>query len=121
MPGKNLPSYRLHKAPGQARVRLNGRDSYLGPHGTPESRAAYDRVIAEWLANGRALPTSAHRPANTEAWITVEELMAHYLQFARGYYRQGPWLARPESGPPRRLAPVCAPILAPSGLTRPLW
>jgi hypothetical protein len=47
------PSYRLHKPSGQAVVTLNYQDKYLGPHGSPESRAAYDRLIAEWLANGR--------------------------------------------------------------------
>ena len=33
------PSYRLHKPSGQAVVTLNGRDYYLGKHGTAESRA----------------------------------------------------------------------------------
>ena len=28
------PSYRLHKATGQARVTINGRTYYLGKHGT---------------------------------------------------------------------------------------
>ena len=32
--------------------------SILGEYGTPESRAEYDRIIAEWLANGRTLPRS---------------------------------------------------------------
>ena len=42
------PKYRKHKASGQALVTLNGRDFYLGPHGSPESRADYDRLVAEW-------------------------------------------------------------------------
>ena len=49
----HVPSYRLHKATGQAVVTLDGRDFYLGKHGTAESREAYDRMIAEWLASGR--------------------------------------------------------------------
>ena len=49
------PSYRLHKPSGQAVVTLNGKDFYLGKHGTPESRAEYDRFLAEWLAAGRQL------------------------------------------------------------------
>ena len=58
MPARSLrtPSYRLHKPTGQAVVTLDGRDFYLGKHGTPASRAEYDRLIAEWLANGRAAP-----------------------------------------------------------------
>ena len=31
------------------------RDYWLGPHGSPESREAYHRVLAEWEANGRRL------------------------------------------------------------------
>jgi len=34
-------------------VTLNCRDIYLGRHGTRESRAKFDRVIAERLASGR--------------------------------------------------------------------
>lgn len=37
---KKLPSYRRHKVSGHAVVTLNGRDHYLGPHGSPESVAA---------------------------------------------------------------------------------
>src|SRR4051794_31666809 len=49
------PSYRLHKPTGQAVVTLSGQDRYLGKHGTAASLAEYDRVIAEWLAGGRAI------------------------------------------------------------------
>ncbi len=51
-PSKN-PSYRLHKASGQAVVTINDRDHYLGRYGSATSRPAYDRLIGEWLANGR--------------------------------------------------------------------
>jgi hypothetical protein len=49
VPARNsrTPSYRLHRASGQAVVTLNGRDVYLGLHGTQASRDAYDRAIAE--------------------------------------------------------------------------
>ena len=53
MSKRRIPSYRLHKPSGQAIVRLNGRMSYLGKHGTDASRQKYDRLIAEWLAQGR--------------------------------------------------------------------
>ena len=33
------PSYRLHKARNCAVVTLGGRNYYLGPYGSPESRA----------------------------------------------------------------------------------
>ena len=48
-------SYRHHKPSNQAVMTLDGRDFYLGRHGTPKSRAEYDRLLAEWLSNGRRL------------------------------------------------------------------
>ena len=47
-----IPSYRHHKPTGQAVVTLNGKDHYLGLWGTAASRAEYDRLIGEWIANG---------------------------------------------------------------------
>ncbi|UCC31053.1 MAG: site-specific integrase [Phycisphaerales bacterium] len=76
------PSYRRHRASGQAVVTLNGRDHYLGTYGTKTSRDAYDRHIAEWLAGGRRLLI------NAESSITVTELAAAYWRFAKGYYRK---------------------------------
>lgn len=81
-----LPSYRLHKPKGLAVVRLNGRDIYLGPYGTPESRTAYERVIAEWLANGKQLP--ANRPIETVTHnaFTVNDLILAFMEHAKAYY-----------------------------------
>ncbi len=39
-----IPSYRRHHS-GQATVRINGRDFYLGAHGTAASRREYDRLL----------------------------------------------------------------------------
>jgi hypothetical protein len=36
--GREVPAYRLHRRSGQAVVTLDGRDFYLGIHGSPESR-----------------------------------------------------------------------------------
>jgi hypothetical protein len=58
MPRLNsTPSYRLHKQSDQAIVALPAgqgghRDVLLGTFDSPQSRAEYDRVIAEWLASG---------------------------------------------------------------------
>ena len=43
------PKYQLHKATGQARVRINGHDIYLGKYRSPESEERYRQVIADWL------------------------------------------------------------------------
>ena len=55
-PSKALPKYRKHRVSGQAIVTLSGKDFYLGPHGTKASKSEYDRLIGEWLANGRQAP-----------------------------------------------------------------
>jgi integrase len=69
-----LPGYRLHRASGNARVTLGSRDVYLGRYGSPESKAEYQRVLAEWLATGcRPLPSPGHS-------LTVIELLDFYLR-----------------------------------------
>jgi integrase len=73
------PSYRLHRPSGQAVVTLDGHDTYLGRWDSPESRAEYDRLISEWLVNGRGL-------AQPESALTLNELMVRYLRFAESYY-----------------------------------
>ena len=74
------PSYRLHKPSGQAVVTLDGRDVYLGKHDTPQSKAEYDRLIAEWLANGRRLPAAAGGPSASP--LSVNELALAYWKWA---------------------------------------
>ncbi|WP_406699189.1 site-specific integrase [Singulisphaera sp. Ch08] len=88
------PSYRFHKPSGQAVVTLNGRDFYLGKHGTPQSLAEYDRLLAEWLVNGRHAatrarenPTSGSPVAPDE--LTISEMILAYIRYAEGYYRKG--------------------------------
>ena len=84
---KSFPSYSLHKRSGQAVIRLSGRDVYLGPHNSPESRERYDRFVAEWLANGRRPPEPpAEVPADDG--VTVDELIVGYLEFAGLHYRK---------------------------------
>ncbi len=61
---KRLPSYRPHEPTGQAVVTLNGKDYYLGRHGTQMSKDAYDRLTAEWLAGGRQLPAAQRSMAD---------------------------------------------------------
>jgi integrase len=75
------PSYCCHKATGQAVVRIDGRDHYLGKFGTKESHDAYDRLIAEWLAGGRRLPA-----AKTGDGLTINELLLAYLRWAEKTY-----------------------------------
>jgi integrase len=76
------PSYRLHKPSGQAVVTIGNRDYYLGKWNTPESRADYDRLIAEWLANGRQAPASARGS------LTINQLILAFWKHAEQHYRR---------------------------------
>ncbi|MFO0892583.1 MAG: site-specific integrase [Isosphaeraceae bacterium] len=82
-PTPRTPSYRHHKPSNQAVVTLDGRDFYLGRFNSPESRAEFDRLLAEWLSNGRRLPAPA---AGSD--LTVNEMAEAYLAHADAYYRK---------------------------------
>jgi hypothetical protein len=78
------PSYRRHRSSGQAIVTLDGHDIYLGPYKSTVSRQEYDRVVVEWMANGRRLPRgNADAPQD----ITVAEIIDRFLTHAATYYR----------------------------------
>ncbi len=93
MPKHRIPSYRHHKATGQAVVVYQGHSHYLGKFGTPESRVAYDRVLGDILAR-RVSTASAPLPppevtpkaAASGPPLLVGELILRYWQFANNYY-----------------------------------
>jgi integrase len=66
-------------------VRLNGRDVYLGPFGSPDSRRRYADLVAS-VAKGEA----PKRSADPLGRFTVAELCDLYEQHAESYYRPGP-------------------------------
>jgi integrase len=78
-----LPKYSLHKATGQARVKYNGKTTYLGKYGSDESKEAYSRFIAN-------LPKPEEDDKLPEptpgAVLLVREIVLHYHTFAKGYY-----------------------------------
>jgi integrase len=78
---KRAPRYRRHKATGQAIVTIDGKDIYLGKHGTAASREAYERTVGEWMQNGG-------RAAAPRYTCTVTELVIAYVEFASNYYRK---------------------------------
>ena len=69
----------LHKPTGQARVRIDGKDVYLGPYGSPESRDRYDEIITEWFARQGEISACT---------LTIDDLCLMFLDFAQGYYRR---------------------------------
>jgi hypothetical protein len=50
-PKKSVLPYLLHRPSGRARVRINGRDVYLGRYNSPESLEEYRRLLAEHFEN----------------------------------------------------------------------
>ena len=44
------PKYFLHKASGQAVVKIDGRCRYLGKYGSPRSKARSEAELARWKA-----------------------------------------------------------------------
>jgi hypothetical protein len=75
----SVPKYRKH-ASGQAVVRIGGRDHYLGKFGTADSKQAYKRHIAEWVADDRPAHVA---PA---ADITITEVCGAVFRYAKKHY-----------------------------------
>lgn len=76
----SLPKYRLHKASGQAVVTLSGTDIYLGPWRSQISRLEYDRIVSEWVQNGRRLSRGG------TCDLALVEVINAYRRFADAYY-----------------------------------
>lgn len=76
MPARKKPSYLHHAPTGQARVRIDGKDHYLGAYNSPESLERYEELLTAWL---RKREFSKFR-------LTIDELVLLYLDFAIGYY-----------------------------------
>jgi hypothetical protein len=53
-----VPKLQHHKATGQARVKIGGRDYYCGRWGSKESIGRYHRLLAEYF-NGHGAPPIA--------------------------------------------------------------
>jgi integrase len=83
-----VPRLTLHKSSGQARVRFQGRDHYLGRYGEPETNERYARLIAELAVQqqqSRATSTPAG-PLGPQDDLTVSEMILVFLSFAETYY-----------------------------------
>jgi integrase len=76
-----VPSLRHHRPSGRAVTTIDGRDFYLGPWNSPESKVEYQRLLAEFLSGGL-------RAGSAEPDLTVNELAARYLEFCDRYYRK---------------------------------
>ena len=71
------PKYALHKPSGQARVRINGKDIYLGVFNSKESQEAYERLVAKFFLGSLDVDRDS---------LQLARLAIMYVEFARGYY-----------------------------------
>lgn len=78
------PGHCRHKAKGLGYVRLSGRTFYTGKWGTEEAQREYERLLAEWLRNGRLLP--ADSVGDSGYW--VKDLIADFWVHSQAYYRK---------------------------------
>jgi integrase len=76
------PVYGCNK--GLARTTINGTRVYLGAYGSQESKAAYEKIIADWEA------AHAPRKPKINVELTVTRLAVLFLQHAEvAYQRDG--------------------------------
>lgn len=71
------PKYALHKASGQAIVRINGRIRYLGPYDSKASRIEYDRLVEEWRSDDGT---------QARGDMTISHLCLGYWRHTQSYY-----------------------------------
>jgi integrase/YHS domain-containing protein len=75
------PSYRHHKASGQACTKIRGKTYYFGAFGTPESKRKFRELLAQYLL--------CEDPATFGVDVrelTMAEVCLSYLKHAKSYY-----------------------------------
>jgi len=78
---QRIPTYRHHKARGLAVVTIKGKDIYLGPYGTVESRQKYAQVLTEYMSG--VTPTKAAKQLKV---VSVHELVLAFMRHADTHY-----------------------------------
>jgi integrase len=73
------PRLTMHRPSGQARVRIDGKDHYLGRWRSPESVERFDTLVNDWL-----LSQSPDRFR-----LLVGELTLRFMEHAQAYYVKG--------------------------------
>jgi len=66
-----------------ARVKIDGRNIHLGRYDSPETKAKYKRLIAEWAAGQSAEPDEPEG-------VSVAELLEQYRCYAKVYFGDEP-------------------------------
>jgi len=81
---KTPPKYRRQRRKDGhdlAFVEPGGRRRYLGEYGTDDSHAEYNRLLAEWRANGG-------KPTVSKSDITIVEVIDRYTLYVKEYHKR---------------------------------
>lgn len=97
MSRRKPPSYgrKLDRGVERARVTLfcsvtrRRIDIYLGRYGSPESRQAYARIVAEWEASNRAVRRTEGQRRLQAPGLTVNQLLSQFWPAAQQTYSRG--------------------------------
>jgi len=76
---------RLHRASGQARCRIDGKDVYLGVYGSARAQERFAQLLDDWH--------EAH-PEYEPAGPTVGSLAAAWLEWSQGEYSHDEFVCR---------------------------
>lgn len=92
---KKLPRFpkMCRHASGQAVVRLDGKDHYLGKYGSPEAQSKYQRIVYPWYLARKAAAEAAAPPIHYTSdfhHLTIDELVLRFIKFAEDHYRGAP-------------------------------
>lgn len=95
-----LPVPRLHRRSGKARLRIDGQEHWLGPYGSPEAAAEYDRLIEQHFTTRAPVPSPSSESASGDTpyavdainavreAVTVTILVAEFWKWAQARYRK---------------------------------
>jgi integrase len=85
------PNLCLHRATGQAFVRLNGKPRYLGKYGTPKAQRAYAQLLKQLAEQAERQEEEQEQDAFIPPKaddLTICELLAAYWPHAENHYRK---------------------------------
>lgn len=85
-PKNPVPKYLHHKPSGQARIRVDGKDVYLGAYGSAESKREYNRIRAELESKAPAAVVGNTKSKQPKT-ITVAEVAQAFWVHAKEHYR----------------------------------
>jgi hypothetical protein len=80
-----VPKLQHHRATGQARVKIAGRDYYCGRWGSKQSIAKYRRLLAEYFNGNGSPPVSEGRPVpRQDAPSSAHDAVVHAVNIGPG-------------------------------------